>query len=128
MAYQHHLCCPHRVRGSWCVRAYQNLLNVLRERTTFRVNAKLILRRHDSVAPGRSVFTIDISNDPGLDKCGKCKPDLHPYLSNNCVYIKKGGAPDFDGGHSACSFDTDPDAAYCTDADSGDKTGAVHHQ
>ncbi len=126
---QYHLCRFYRVRGSWIVRSYQRLLNTLRKRSGFKVNAKLVLQQHDSVAPGRSIFTVDIQNDSESDKCGKCKPDLHPYLSNNCIYIKKGGTPDYDQGWSDCSFDTDTDADYRTDtdADSADKKGAVQH-
>lgn len=48
-------------------------------------------------------------------------------VSTNCIYIKKGGTPDYDEGDPDWCCDTDTDADHRTDANSVDRTGVVQN-
>ncbi|KAA6417786.1 MAG: hypothetical protein FRX49_12285 [Trebouxia sp. A1-2] len=47
---------------------------------------------------------------------------LYLLVSTNCIYIKKGGTPDYDEGDPDWCCDTDTDADHRTDANSVDRT------
>lgn len=72
------------------------------------------LHRHDSVAPGRYIYTLEhINSDFSGNKCGRCVRCFNPFRKAGCKSMNKR----YSQGVFVYEFDEDPDVAYSGELD-----------
>ena len=107
-------CVFSRLKSAWLVRAYQKLLRVLNHRDTWKMQTKMQLHQHDSVAPGRHIYTLEhINNDFSGNKCGRCIRCFNPFRKAGCQNMNK----QYSQGLFVYEFAEDPDVAYSGEPD-----------
>lgn len=67
------------------------------------------LHRHDSLAPGRNIYTLEhINTDFSGNKCGRCPRCFNPSQKQGCKSMDK----EYDAGEFVYQFHTDPDERF----------------